>query len=199
MTIIRGARVTEEALLTATRELFYSNQTQQGSFVEEECSRAFQNGREQGEESGYDRFAAETHTVFEMLTKLAYKLLDLKKKLLDQLKPELVEFSMHICERVLRKELSQPETMAALLNSLLHLCERHFKEETLHVFLAPEDLEMLKGHLSQMPVEHREVKGIHFQADPLVRRCDCRIEAKTGLLNYSISRELADLQAKILQ
>jgi flagellar biosynthesis/type III secretory pathway protein FliH len=199
MKIIRGEKVKESLLLTATRELFNSDLPMHGSFFEEECHKAFEDGIKRGEELGYEKFVAEAKTFLDLLTLLAHKLLDQKKKLLDQLKPEIVEFSMHVCERILRKELSQPESMAALINSLLNLCAHQFKEETLHVFLAPEDLGMLEGYLSQMSNSHREIKGVSFQADTLIRRGDCRIEAKAGLLNYSISRELADLQAKILQ
>jgi flagellar biosynthesis/type III secretory pathway protein FliH len=200
MTIIRGENITEVAQLTATKELLYLESKEgEGSFIEEECRKAFQQGVEQGKKIGYEKYAQENKPLLELLPLIAQKLLEQKRKLLELLKPEIVEFCLHVCERVLRRELSQPESMATLINSLLNVCLPQFSHEKIHILLAPEDLVMLENHLTQIHFNKREIEGISFRADPLIKRGDCRIEAKTGLLNYSIARELADLQAKVLQ
>jgi flagellar biosynthesis/type III secretory pathway protein FliH len=200
MSIIRGEKSSEIATLTAAKGLYFSEKnSHHHPFVEEECSRAFQRGVEKGEKIGYERALNETRGLLDLLQTLTQKLLEQKKRLLDRLKPEIIEFAMTLCERIIRKELSQPEAMVKLINALLNGCAPQFRNERVQIILAPEDLAMLEGHLTQIQYDKREITGIFFRADPLIKRGDCRIETQRGLLNYTISRELADLQAKVLQ
>jgi len=200
MTILKEENITEMALLTSTKELLFLEKKEgEGSFIEEECRKAFQKGVEFGEKIGYEKYAQENKPLLELLPALSRKFFEQKNKLLEHLKPEIVEFCIHVCERIIRKELSQPETLAALINSLLKVCMPQLSHEKIDIILAPEDLVMLENHLSQIYFNKREIEGIGFRADPLIKRGDCRIEAKSGLMNYSIARELAGLQAKVVQ
>lgn len=200
MSIIRGEKISEIATLTPTKELYFSEKNGiQHSFVEDECQKAFQKGLERGEQIGYEKALNEKKVLFELLQTLTQKLVEQKKRLLDQLKPEVVDFAITLCERFIRKELSQPETMVKLINSLMNVCEPNSRHDTLQIVLAPDDLVMLENHLTQIQFDKSKIASINFRSDPLVRRGDCRIETQAGLLNYTISRELADLQAKVLQ
>jgi flagellar biosynthesis/type III secretory pathway protein FliH len=198
MTIIRGEKICTTAALTSSKKLHFPETNEPLPFVEEQIS-AFKKGEVQGEKRGYERAMSETHMLFTLLQKLAEKLLEQKNHLLDQLKPEVIEFALAICERVIRKELSQPEIMVHLINSLLTFSTPQFRHDTLRIVLAPEDLIMLENHLSHIQFDKREIEGLRFHSDPLMRRGDCRIEGQNGVINHTISRELADLQAKILQ
>lgn len=199
MNIIRGEQITESATLTATKELFNCEKQDGGSLIDEECERAFQKGIELGEKSGFEKAVHEIKGWVELLQTITQKLIEQKTRLLDHLKPEVIEFAITVCERVIRKELSQPETMAKLIHSLITVCAPHLRQETVHIILAPDDLVMLESYLAHIHHDKRQIEAIHFRGDPLVKRGDCRIEMQAGLLNYSIARELADLQAKVLQ
>jgi flagellar assembly protein FliH len=199
MSIIRGENIHETATLTAAKTLYFSDKGGSShSFVEDECHQSFQQGEERGEKRGYAQALRDTQVLFELLQTLARKLLEKKERLLDELKPEVIEFAIALCERVIRKELSQPEAMVKLINSLLNVCAPQLQHEVLQVVLAPDDLVMLEEHLARIQYDTREIAGISFRADPYIRQGDCRIETQAGLLNYTISRALADLQAKVL-
>jgi flagellar assembly protein FliH len=199
MMIIRGERVVETATLTAAKELQFSTSESHSpfSFLEEECQNAFKRGVELGTKKGYEKTHDELKTLIKLLQTIAEKLLEQKQKLLDQLKPELIEFSITVCEKVIRKELGQSESFVKLMNSLLLYASSHFRHDSLNIVLSPEDLLMIEEKLVEIHQDRRESASIQFRSDPDMRRGDCRIETPTALLNYSISRELDHLQAKV--
>jgi len=199
MSILRGECIHEVALLTATRELYFIEKDPSHSFIEEECRQAFQKGKEKGEKIGYEQILNDSRVLLELLQALIKKLMEQNKRLLEHLKPQVVEFAIAVCERIIRKELSQPEAMVNLINSLLNVSASRLYGTPLNIILAPDDLVMLESHFAKIQYDKHEITGTSFRADPFLKRGDCRIETPTGLLNYTISRELADLQTKILQ
>ena len=195
MQVIREEKITEIAVLTTAKTLLFSEDNHADhSFLEEEYQTAFQHGKTEGETVGYTRALDELQALFVLLQNLTQKLLEQKHRLLDRLKPEIVELAIAISERVIRKELSQPETLLKLIHTLLSCCSSEGGGDVVRITLASEDVAMIERHLNKNIIE-----GIVLHADPMLMRGDCRIEMRTELLNYSISRELAELQAKILQ
>lgn len=195
MQVIKEEKITESAVLTTDKKLlFFDARSSVHSFLEEDYQTAFQHGKSEGESLGYARALDELDALFGLLQNLTQKLLEQKNRLLDRLKPEIVELAIAISERVIRKELSQPETLLKLIHTLLSCCNSEGNSDVLRITLASEDAAMIERHLNNKAIE-----GIVLHADQMLMRGDCRIEMRTELLHYSISRELADLQAKILQ
>jgi len=196
--IIRGEKVVEAATLSPSRELLFASSSDSfPSFLEESCQKAYAHGEEQGEKLGYMRALEEIKSLMHLLQNLSHKILEYKQHLLEKLKPEVVEFSLAVCEQVIRKELSHPDTFAKLIGSLLSIATASsMREESLLLILSSEDLSLLESHLQYHKKDFVDIK---FRVDPLMKRGDCRIETPTGLLNHSISRQLADLQSKVLQ
>jgi flagellar biosynthesis/type III secretory pathway protein FliH len=200
MSIIRGGKIEEIATLLSTKELHFSDKDQRSDdFIEEECRRSFQKGQERGEQIGYEKALGETTVLFSLLQTVATKLLEHKEKLLEHLKPEVVEFSITVCEQVIRNELSRPEALTTLIYSLLEFSQSKHYGQSIQIVLSSDDLSLIETRLDQIQDEIGPIKGIVFQFDPLMKRGDCRIETKTGLLNYEISRELKLLQSKVLK
>ncbi len=199
MSIIREVPLKELFILTPQGELHASaTQEEFSDFVEQECRKSFLKGEEEGEKRGYERGISEGRLFLNLLQTISQKLLDQKGRLLEKLKPEIIEFAISICERILRKELSQPEALIHLVSSLIDFVIASPSHESIQVYLTVEDLALLQKHLHLMRHKTAEGETIKYLADSLMRRGDCRIETKTGLLKYDISRELSDLQEKIL-
>ncbi|MEZ5315181.1 MAG: FliH/SctL family protein [Chlamydiales bacterium] len=196
--IIRGEKVEQVAMLSPNGELIQSNHEAFTNLIEEECKKAFQNGHEKGERIGYQKALDENQSFLHLLQKMAHKILEQKNHLLDLIKPEIIEFIIAICERVIRKELNDPDSLVQLINSLLNSTTPSLKNDVVHIVLSSEDFMMLDKSFDKIQYDKREIKHIRFTSDPLMRQGDCRIETKTGLLNYDISRELANFQEKVL-
>lgn len=195
--IIRGATIHETGVLSPSGEFLTEKKEGFTDLFEEECRVAFEKGVEKGEKLGYDQAREELKVFIDLLQTMSRKVLEHKHRLLDQLKPEVIEFAMTVCERLIRRELSQPEDLIALINSLLTATRNSLKGHTIAVILSPEDLQMMEAHIASM--HGHPLESLVFSADSLMRRGDVRLETKAGLLNYDISRELADLQMQVLQ
>lgn len=198
MKIIRGETVHRTALLSSSGELVHVQEGDYAGLVDEECRKAFQEGQEKGEKAGYRKALDENKAFLDLLQTMSRKILEQKSRLLDQFKPEIIEFALAVCERVIRKELAQPHALALLINSLLASAIPSLKNDRIEIVLSPDDFVMLEQSFNQIQYDKRKIEAIRFVADPLMRRGDCRIETKTALLNYDISRELADLQSKVM-
>lgn len=199
MSIIRGASLElSPLLLSPAGELLPSAPERPTDFLEAECHASFQKGHALGERIGYEKAYHELGLLYDLLQNVTHKLLEYKQKLLDQLKPEIVEFVIAVSERVIRKELSQPHTLARVIHTLLLAALPALKEDHLVIALAPEDYALLAQNVEWIQYDLRENKEIHLLSDPLVARGDCRIETKSGLLNYDIQRELSELQEHVL-
>lgn len=199
--IIRGERVEETAILTPTRELFISQKNGQkvSDFIAEETRRWFFKGQDSGEKIGYEKALQESKPLFSLLQTLSEKLLEQRKNLLEQIKPELIDIALAICEKVIRNELREPEGLIQLINAVLEESRTQLKSTFVQIYLAPEDLEMIEEHLSQIHYNKQRIQDLRFDADPLMQRGDCRIETQSELLNYAVARELADLKMQILE
>ena len=160
---------------------------------------AYQQGQKKGEDEGYDRAKKEFGAFYTLLQSLADKILEQKKLLLKQLKPEIIDFAITLCERVIRQELSQPEKLVRLIDSLLTSATTSINGDMVKIILSPEDLVLIESHRNKIQYDKREIKGLRFVPDSSVKRGDYRIETKRGILNCSIARELEDLRSKVLK
>lgn len=172
MTIIKGANITHIALLTKNRML-----------LEQDSPETFQS----------------ENTFLELIQTISEELLKQKEQLLEKLKPEIIECVMNVSKALIFRELKDPEALVHLINSLLDYAASQHTYHHLHVVLAPEDLEMLQGHLSDIKYDIREIEHVRFRAASDMKRGGCRIESELGLLNYAIEREMAYLQATLCQ
>lgn len=165
--------------------------------LNEERSKAYERGRQEGEKIGYAKAKEEMEAFAALLQTITEKILEQKKTLFQELKPQFIDFALSLSERVLRIELSQPEKLAKLVESFLNHAQ--FQGEALKIFLAPEDLVMMETQLSRLNYDKKEIKGVRFYSESLQKRGDVRIETKTSILNFSLSRELEDLRSKVLR
>lgn len=194
--IVKQAKCDLNYVLTSCGEL-----TEQVALKEEaarellqiEIKRAFRQGKEEGERCGYAKALDESHHASLLLHTLADRLIEHRKQLLAELKPEVIELAFQIAETLVRHELSQPAQFMSLIDALINQALRNFADTPLKVFLAPEDLNAMQEALKQL-----KSHTIAFHADPKLRQLDCRIECESGVLNAEIARELMHLKAKLL-
>lgn len=182
---------------TIKRVLRYSSEGNLEPIQEDQS--AYKKGQKKGENEGYDRAKKEFAAFYTLLQSLADKILEQKKRLLQQLKPEIIDFAITLCERVIRQELSQPEKLVRLIDTLLTAATTSINGDMVKIILSPEDLVLIESHRNKIQYDKREIKGLRFVPDSAVKRGDYRIETKRGILNCSIARELEDLRSKVLR
>lgn len=160
---------------------------------------AFFAGFREGVEEGHRRGLVETGSFISLLQTIVKRLYEHKEEVFFQLKADLVTLAMIVCEKVIRKELSDPTALVKLIDTELLSIAPQIQGEVVNIILSPEDLIVLEKHLGRITYDKREIKRLRFLADPLLKRGDFRIESLKSLLNCSIQRELDDLKHTILQ
>lgn len=160
--------------------------------MRDEIQQAFRQGKEEGERQGYAKAREETQHLCALLHTIANHLIEHKKRLLTHLKPEVIEFAFQLTERLVRHELSHPESFVKLIHALINQAMTAFAGQPLTLFLGPEDLMQLE-HI----ITPSSKQGLHLLADPKLRPGDCRIESAGGLINADVMRELAMLKNTI--
>lgn len=169
------------------------------NLIEEERQKAYDKGIADGERIGYEKAKEERELSLRLFQNIVAKILEEKRRLIDHLKPELIEFALVVSEKVIRSELSQKEKLVKLIDSYLALALPEFQGEIVKVILHPEDLMMITEEIEHLNGSAKEMKGVKFLSDPLICRGDIRIETKNHLLNFILTRELDDLRSKVLR
>jgi len=181
----RELLVAQHSVVSCTEEL-----------LREERERAAHRGEEEGEKQGYAKAYEEVRHLISLLHTLANHMMEYKKHMMVQMKPEIIGFIFQVAEQIIHQELSQPEHYIKMLQALLNQAVVAFAGQPLHVFLAPEDLLRLEPHLNQLVIPSKQT--LKFCADAKMRAGDCRLETEMGVLHADLARELSMLKAHVL-
>lgn len=166
-----------------------------------------QQGYEAGRSEGYDIGLQEGRTLEQERLRGSVTLLknatslfqSYKEEMFEQAKPELIRFTLAVCEKMLRNELSNPSAFAALLEKLFLQAKSILKVVPVDIVLAPEDLKMLENNMAVLDYTNDELKNTNFIADSTLERGNCRLETAFGLINFDIARLLHELEIKTLE
>lgn len=162
----------------------------------------YEAGKEEGIEEGFkegaDQIRAELKVAIELTNKIASNLLSKKEEIFNQLKPEIIKFSLAVSEKMLRKELSHAKSFLELLEKLFDEAKNIIKDTNVSIYLAPEDATMLEKEIHHLELDQEGFSNATFISDPMIPRGNCRIETPLGLINFDIERLLTDLEEKIL-
>lgn len=137
---------------------------------------------------------SEEKVIVSLLQKVTEQLLVYKKQLLQQVKPQLIDLAILLCEKVIRQQLSNPQALAKMIDSVLLAEMGSIDDEKVFVVLCPEDLILLKESHNLFDFG----KKIQFISDPQLNRSDVRIETKDTMINATIIRQLQTLRSKMI-
>lgn len=180
--ILKNVSIVKELYLTAKRELIEEKRSETfETLFAEEYRKAKELGALQGEKRGYQRAQEELGSLLLLVQRLSEKLLEQKKQLLEQMKPQMGELVLLIAEKVIRTQLQNREQLTHHIEQLIELAQQAFPDEKLKVFTAPCDQSQL------------QVEGITFLPDPTLNPGDCRIEARSGMVQAAVKRLLEEL------
>jgi flagellar assembly protein FliH len=164
-------------------------------------------GLEEGQKKGYDEgFAAGEEKVREELEEQISLLLKasglMKEKQLsfyEDIRPEIISFATAVSECVLRKELSNESRFLETIKELLSQARPVIKDNSVDVVLNIEDHKLLEKHFDKLKESKYDAESLNFISEPSMKKGDCKIESRIGLLNFDIKRILDDLERRALE
>ena len=112
--------------------------------------------------------------------------------LLRHSQAELINLIMHLCEKVVRQELSTPRNLiAATLQSAL---EQAVASEEYHVAVHPDDLAFAEQHAPELIAAIRGIERIVFKTDDTITRGGCLLESESCSVDATIETQLDSLK-----
>lgn len=197
MSVIRSAVYRQTLLISSEGKITEEKQQTIPDVFDEEYKKAYAKGLEQGDCRGYQKALSEIKSLSNLLSALAEKLLEQRARLLEHLKPEMIEFCFDVCEKILRQQLANKELFIHLMRSLIDtFIEKERLLGSIHVFLSPEDFEVLENSRELTAFDKSRFQ---WKKEASMPRGNVKIESESGILHFDIARELENLQEMVLQ
>ena len=141
----------------------------------------------EGEAAGRDRAAAEVQPVLERLARSMIELAGVKSRLRRDAEHELVELSISIARRILRRELTvDPEAVGGLVRSALDKLQAR---DVCRIRIHPDHHLIDRRQLDKQGIGSAEVV-----ADAALQPGDVVIESKRGDLDASVETQLNEIE-----
>lgn len=160
-------------------------------------------GRLEGFEVGLLQGKTITHDQFKdalgMLNLIAASFQLQREEVFKQLKPEIIKFNINLMEKLLQRELKNPDVFAGLIEKLLQQIESVIKDAAVNVFVSSEDSQLLKTSLKSLELPLQTLSRVNLMEDVSMERGNCRLETSLGMLNFDIPRLMKDLEIKVLE
>ena len=110
------------------------------------------------------------------------------------MKPEVLDFSLTVCEKILRKELQEAKKFHFHVEKALESAQLALGQQDLDVYLSDKDAKSLAPWIGEFGK-----KGIHFFSDSLMTEGDLRIETPDLLCNLTLARQLESVKKQVLE
>ena len=148
---------------------------------------AFQEGYGEGERAGSEAALEQFRGSIASFGRTVQELAAFKQKLRAEAEKELVELSLTIARRVVRRELSlDPTTVLALVRTCFDVYQR---AEFHSVRVSPDDLEEVSAYFEENPARNLEIR-----ADPAVSSGGAVFETSQGQLDGRVETQLGEIE-----
>ncbi len=150
---------------------------------------------QQGEEKGYNLAKKELSSAFFILNKLSQNLISRLQKLSDELKPELINLCIHICEKIILQKLTNSNSIRSLLENIINQSFQ-INNQVFHITLSKKDFDIL----SPLIQKHQAIIGKKntWEIDLSLSPGSYRIHTKKKLISYHLHEELFLLKQSLL-
>ncbi len=148
---------------------------------------AFQEGYAEGERAGSEAALEQFRGSIASFGRTVMDLAALKQNLRAEAERELVELSLTIARRVVRRELSvDPTTVLALVRT----CFDEYQRAEIHcVKVSPADFEMVSAYFEENPAQNLEIR-----ADSAVSAGGAVFETSQGQLDAQVETQLGEIE-----
>lgn len=142
---------------------------------------------EEGVQAGREQAVREVEQTVERMGKVLSELAGMRMRLRREAEADLVQLSLSIARRILRRELSvDPEAIGALVKSAL---EKIQSRELTRVRIHPEQATALRQCMAKL-----HAGTVEIQADAALRPGDLIFETRRGDLDASVETQLAEIE-----
>ena len=118
------------------------------------------------------------------------------KEIVASSEHKVVELALAVAERLVRTQLeTSPETITAIVRDTMNMLNGG---EQVELYVNPADFNSCQSFSSELKNEFREITKLDVLPDDSIPRGSCRIESESGVAEYLIDEEKAQLKETLL-
>jgi flagellar assembly protein FliH len=118
------------------------------------------------------------------------------KEIVASSEHKVVELALAVAERLVRTQLDiSPETITAIVRDTMNMLNGG---EQIELYVNPADLNSCQSFSAELKSEFREITKLDVLPDDSIPRGSCRIESESGVAEYLIDEEKAQLKETLL-
>lgn len=159
-------------------------------------SRAFEEGRTEGYQVGYEQGLEDARQIVEQCKTLLTSLGELPGSIMHDYKEWLVDAAFTIAKHIIKEELStKPQTFLVHIGRLVKEMEDNLP---ITVFLNPEDLSLLSLSTDFDEWARMQGKTLKLASDDSLERGSCRVESDVALVDAALDKILKEMKQDVL-
>lgn len=186
-----ASRIKKEAQKEA-EELLFDVKVNRDAFVEE----ARREGLKLGFEAGYEDGKKEADVLKEQAESLLAEARQSYRKLMLQAEPNLIEISLLIAEKILRRQVFlEPDEIKTIVKEIL---KENKSGETYYIYAHPLDSRILLDSLPELQEVTPKGVALHIVPDKKISQGGCRLETETAYFDATLEGQLRELKGILL-
>lgn len=153
-------------------------------------------GFEDGKKIGIDEGRESVLSAIESFKNVATALTDQRNTLAQDLDKMIIELSVSIAERIVKREISLDKTIIQkTIQDALKYIDDH---ERIVIRVNPEDWQSIKSYEDEIRAFTHELKVLQIQEDDHVEAGGCVIESNTGMMDAQIRTQLEEITRNLM-
>lgn len=154
-------------------------------------------GRESNTKESMEKAQEEFHDTIDLLKKSTDQLLHDRDSFLEKSKETLIAFTLSICEKILKQQLSNPDIFSKVVEKLLVQAKSIAHKEQVQILFSPQDLNLLESRLQLVEYDKHNITQLDFLSEPSIPQGSLRIESSLGIINFDVQRELDNFNEEL--
>ncbi len=152
---------------------------------------AFDLGYREGYSEGKRQASSEIQRAVKSLEGILRDLEEFRKQALESLKEQILELSVAVAKKVIRRELELDRS--GILEVIREAIRRVTEDDLIRIHVSPEDLDLVRRHREELLKELGESKKLVLYPDPEVSPGGCFVETEFAEVDARIETQIETL------
>ena len=175
-----------------TEDLLYTVK-QQAELIERE---AYQKAFDLGEKAGREIGEKKLEPIIKSLSSILKELSSFRENIYKNYEKEIILLAFHIAKKIVFKEISEDNTI--IVNIVKEAISKAINETNIHIKVSPDDYEYLSSRLDNLKQMLSSNKNLTIVAVENLKRGDCLIETKSGVINAKLEDRINEIKSNLL-
>lgn len=165
--------------------------------LERSAAESYDKGLREGVKRGRDAARAEARRQLDTLTGLLAEVASLKRTIIENSEPDILELAFTVAEKVLNREVErQPDSVVHVLKAAM---KNVMDRDGVKIRMHPRDYQHLLDIREDFMRQTDGLRNVVFEQDEGIKRGGVFIETRFGDVDARLDRQLTELKSELLK